>query len=114
MTAMFAIISCMLLVTLIEATVKNKLMAKELDNVREGWKAQSSLADFQVEQAEERGKLEAVKAIEELHKENPQAGYRHAAATFMEICAKCKRSCLHCSREEAAAKKKKKNGTKNT
>lgn len=83
-------------------------MAKELDNVREGWKAQCKVVDFQVEQVEERGKVEAVKAIEELHKENPQAGYRHAAATFMEVCAKCKRSCLHCSREEAAAKKKKK------
>lgn len=74
MTSMFAVISCMLLLTLVEATAKNKRMAKELDNVREGWKAQSKLADLQVEQAEERGKVEAVKAIEELHKENPQAG----------------------------------------
>lgn len=108
MTAFFAVISLMLLGTLIEATAKNKLLAKKVDSLREDCKAYSSLGAVQIEQAEKRGKLEAFTSIEELHKENPQAGYRHAAATFMEVCAKCKRSCLHCNREEAAAKKKKK------
>lgn len=74
--------------------LKQTIQPEELSDVIE-----SRVADI---------KEHTIRDIEKLQKDTPQAdSYRAAIAIYASQFAKCKRSCLHYSRDKAASSKKK-------
>ena len=109
MTLFFALLSLTLASLLFYEGKENKKLSSDFEYYKRVYSTYQEDWDEKIEAGEERGKKEAAEAIEKLYKGTPQeGGYRNAAATFLQVCAKCKRDCIHCSREESTRKKKKK------